>query len=569
MKLFKAGPLTIGYENGFLRRIAYGESEVLRMIYFALRDHNWNTLNSQVENEVIVVNADDFEITYDCFHLDGGVTVMEWRGRIRGNSDGSIIFEIRGAARETFKKNRAGFCVLHPLDNAGRDCTIVHEDGSRTTGPFPRNVAAENPFKSIVSMSWERAGVPFALEFEGDVFETEDQRNWGDASFKTFCTPLAKPFPVELRRGEKVFQRITFKPLAKLKPIAGKPLSVTLLDIDVKSVLPLMGVAESTESAHLPEAAISRLQALKFKHYRIDVYPSGEDWVARFSSAYENGYALGCPLEVALHLTKNFREELEAFSVVCQQSKVRLRKVLLLRAGGLVSGQDSINEIPGLKEALPNVLFGAGTNYNFNEINNNRFHGENADFISFAVDPQEHAFDDLTILENIGAVEHLVKSAKAIYGEQKPVHISPLTLRKRFNPYATNPADLFIEESRKADPRQKEVFAALWTFGSICNFTLGGASAITFFQTIGKQGILSQTGEPYPVYEILKEFAPFQGKPVRALQSSDPLSVQGIILDEKILALVNLTQERKTVQWQDIEITLKPQEMKFHALDRA
>ena len=35
----------------------------------------------------------------------------------------------------------------------------------------------------------------------------EDQRNWTDASFKTYSTPLELPFPVELSAGEQIRQR--------------------------------------------------------------------------------------------------------------------------------------------------------------------------------------------------------------------------------------------------------------------------------------------------------------------------------------------------------------------------
>lgn len=569
MKFLKAGPLVVGYENGFLRRIRYGESEIIRMIYLALRDRNWNTLNSRIENEIITVSPEAFEISYDCVHLDGGVAVMEWKGHIKGNKDGSVFFEIRGTAKENFKKNRAGFCVLHPLETIGHACTLVHPDGTQTTRAFPEKVAAENPFKNIQSMSWDRAGIPFSLQFEGDVFETEDQRNWGDASFKTFCTPLDKPFPVELKKGETVFQRVTFKPAAGLQPATAKSPTVRLQDGSSENRLPSLGIAASSETSAFPENTIRLLSEIRFRHYRIEVQPAVGNWVTRFSEAYEAGYALGIPLEIALHLTGNFREELESFVVLCQQNKVRLRKVLLLQANGLVTSQDSIDEIPALKTALPGVLFGAGTNHNFNEINKNHFKVDGTDFISFAVDPQEHAFDNLTILENTGALGDLVKSAKAIYGAEMPVHISPLALRKRFNPYATNPADMHIEESLKGDPRQKEVFGAVWTVGSICNLTAGGASAVTFFQTIGHQGILSHSGEPYPVYEVLKGFAPFQGKPVVALKSSDPLEIQGMVLDGKMLALVNLTDAHKTAQWHNAEISLGPHEIKFQALNRA
>ena len=46
------------------------------------------------------------------------------------------------------------------------------------------------------------------LTMRGDIFEMEDQRNWSDASFKTYCTPLALPFPVEIDAGTAVTQEV-------------------------------------------------------------------------------------------------------------------------------------------------------------------------------------------------------------------------------------------------------------------------------------------------------------------------------------------------------------------------
>jgi len=569
MKILQAGPIRVGYENGFLRRISYSEKEVLRMIYFALRDHNWNTLSGPIENENIAIRDKGFEIIYDCFNLDGGVTVMEWNGKITGKPDGTIIFEIQGKAREDFKKNRAGFCVLHPLNIIGLDCAITHPDGTEATHSFPVEVAPENPFKNIQSMRWKTADIPFSLSFEGDIFETEDQRNWSDASFKTFCTPLDKPFPVELKRGDKVFQRITFKPQDSLPPAKTGSSYVTLRDTGIRSFFPALGIAASTEIRDLPANAISLLKELKLKHYRVEVYPGKEDWVTDFSHHCESGYALGLPLEVVLHLTDGYLEEIESFVVLCQQNRVNLRKVLLLQDNALVTGQHLVDQVSGLKEVFPKVLFGAGTDYNFNEINKDHFIRKDLDYISFSIDPQEHASDDLTILENTETQEHLVKSAKSIYGVDMPVHISPLVLKKRYNPYATNPADLFLDESEKTDARQKEIFAAIWTFGSLCSLSKGGAAAITFFQTIGNQGVMSTEANPYPVYHALKSFSVFQGKPVNILESSDPLAVQGILLNDKILALVNLTQQEKSVHIHDKEFTLAPREMKFETLHRA
>jgi hypothetical protein len=560
--------MTILYENGFLRRVMFGRVEVLRMIYFALRDHNWNTLVHRIENEKILVDTGSFQISYDCQHMEGGVPIMDWQVKIEGKNDGIVVFEIQGTMMETFRKNRAGFCVLHPLNILGEACEIRHSDGTTSSHRFPVEVSPDNPFKHIESMSWKIGGNLFTLDFEGDLFETEDQRNWGDASFKTFCTPLDKPFPVELKKGEQVFQRIRFRPAVSAPSPRGISDVITLSDVGVRAVLPLLGIGASTEISRLSDAHIASLRALRLGHYRIDLYPASDDFALRFSNEYETAYGTGIPLEVALHLTENFPEEMEAFMVLCQQNKVRLKKVLLLSTNGVVTRQPIVDQLLPLKGTFPRVLFGAGTNYNFNEVNKNRFNPSNIDYISFSADPQEHATDDLTILENSEALEHLVKSAKSIYGGM-PVHLSPLTLRRRFNPSATNPADLFIDEQSKADPRQQTALAAAWTFGSIRSLAKGEAASVTLFQTAGKQGILSADGVPYPVYEVIKGLSAHQGRSVRILESSDPLRVVSMLLDEKILSIANLGLEATSVRWNDREWKLAPWEVRFEKLDRS
>lgn len=569
MKILHAGPITAGYENGFLRRLKYGGTEVLRMVYFALRDHNWNTISSSISNEAFRIDDDAFEITYDCTNIHDGIDIIRWKGRIEGSADGTIVFEIHGDVQQDFKKNRAGFCILHPLDIAGTECTIIHPDDTKTVLEFPVNVAPDDPFKNIRSMVWRSADVRYSMLFEGDVFETEDQRNWCDASYKTFCTPLDKPFPVLMKRGERIFQRVTFRPEGILQAAGAAPGHVTLRDVGKTSMLPVIGVAESTEVQDLSDEVIHLVKALKLKHYRTDVYPGGQHWVTDFSHSCVKAFDLGLPLEVVLHLTDNYLEELEAFTVICLQNRVRLRKILLLQANALVTGQHLIDQVGRFKANFPRVVIGAGTNYNFNEINKHHFSAAGLDYISFSMDPQEHATDDLTIFENLEAQGHLVKSAKGIYGDNMPVHISPVTLRKRYNPYATNPADLYLPEAMKADPRQKEQFAAIWTFGSLCSLSRGGAAAVTYYQTTGYQGLISKEGTPYPVYETLRRFAPYQGKTVSLPESSDQHAVQAIILDEKELGMINLTAENRLVLFQDKQYDLPPFGMRFFPLNRA
>src|SRR5699024_8620095 len=82
--------------------------------------------------------------------------------------------------------NRAGLVVLHPPALAGSELTVVHSSGDTTHTRFPSDIAPHQPAVDIVSL--ESRGVRVA--FEGDTFEMEDQRNWTDASYKTYSRPL-------------------------------------------------------------------------------------------------------------------------------------------------------------------------------------------------------------------------------------------------------------------------------------------------------------------------------------------------------------------------------------------
>jgi hypothetical protein len=538
------------------------------MIYFALRDENWNTFENHVHNEGISVDEESFDIRYDCFNERAGIRLMEWRVRIAGNRDGSIVYTLHGTAKKNFLKNRAGFCVLHPLAFAGGECVILHPDGTTSRSKFPVHVAPENPFQDISGMEWNVADLRFKLAFAGEVFETEDQRNWADASYKTFCTPLKKPFPVELREADYIFQQITLSPLQTIASSPSKKPFISLQRTGIHSNVPSLGIGASTDNGTLTAAAVSALRALNLRHYRVEVHPSKDTWVRDFSRDCEDAYALNLPLEVALHTGAKFEGEIESFLVLCLQNKVRLRKVLLLEDNALVTGQAVIALAARFKEAVPGVLIGGGTNFNFNELNKNRLKAGGLDFVSFSIDPQEHAVDDLTILENAEAHEHLVKSAKNAFGESVAIHISPVTLKKRFNPYATDPAARILSETAKRDLRQKEDLAAIWTFASICSLVRGGASSVTYYQTVGPQGLLTGNGDPYPVYEVLKLFSPFQRATVEVLNSSKHLSVQGLVLDGSILAVVNMTHERQEVHVDSECFTLASREIRLEKLHR-
>ena len=123
----RAGPLSMVFESGDLRYIRFDDHEILRRIYVAIRDHNWDTILPQLSNVRIDREDDAFRITYDVENKQSDVDFF-WRGTITGDANGTITFSMDGEARSTFRRNRIGFCVLHPMSCAGVPCRIEKVD---------------------------------------------------------------------------------------------------------------------------------------------------------------------------------------------------------------------------------------------------------------------------------------------------------------------------------------------------------------------------------------------------------------------------------------------------------
>ncbi len=569
--ILKAGVFSIRYENGFLRHISYGDLEAVRMIYMALRDQNWTTFEPIIENEKVDRQHDNFTIQYDCYHELKGERIFHWQVTITGSADSVITFEIKGEALADVLKNRAGLCILHPIKStAGQPCELIHTNGEQIKKTFPVFISAENPFKDLKSFRWRCHYDWFVLRFEGDAFETEDQRNWSDASYKTFCTPLDKPFPVQLKAGDKVHQKVIFQAESDLLPIVPdltKP--VEIIALAQQSRLPFIGIAASTETETLSEENIQALRDLKLNHYRIEVQPSQPFWEDKFSIDCNQAELLKLPLEIALHISDS--DEFASFYKTFSKIQPEVQRIILLTVNQPGTAQALLDKIESFQKVLPPIQIGAGTDYNFRELNCNRFSAEHLDFISYSIDPQEHAIDDLTVIENIQAQADTVRSAREMYGESKDIHVSSLTLKRRFNPAATVSKDKILTNEQKTDSRLQTPFGAAFTLGSIKSMATAEARSVTLYQTVGTQGILSESGHKYPVYHVLKEILSAGKTVVVHTESSQPILCDALLLNEGQsfkLMLVNYSSEAQEVIFTKDRYALAPLEIRVVDIGR-
>jgi hypothetical protein len=483
MKL-RAGELSMHYENGFLRWVTAGGNEVLRMVYFAVRDQEWNTVDGRIFNEKSERTEKGFIVSYEMFFEKNDIKI-KWNAIIKGDPDNRIVFEIKGKALSTFKKNRIGFCVLHPIKECeGKSVWIQHGNGNLEEGIFPINISPQQPFKDIAAMQWLlNNDSKVMVNFEGDIFETEDHRNWTDNNYKTYSTPLDMPFPVTINEGDEIHQKIIIKvdgPFAKKE----NKNYVEIVVEENKLPIPTIGVGRASERDENYHEALKVLSTVGFSHYRVDLKLSDLDWQQTLKDCFKEAVLLKTKLEIALFINLSTINKIPAFIDVVKVKK-DIQQIILLEENERCINNKLLNEVLSrLRPQLPGILIGAGTDMYFAELNRSQLDASVIDFVSYSINPQVHAFDDSSIMENESAQGATALSAKQKFN--RPVHISPITLRMRYNAEATKAVSGNLP---RVDRRQSECFNATWTLASLKSLIENGASSITYFETIGKRGI--------------------------------------------------------------------------------
>lgn len=541
------GDLTVTIDGIDLRDIRWHRHEAVRRIYPVFQDRNWTNRPFRIETQQVSEGADSVTLvatgtgSFDAEPL-------RWRVEADIRSTG-IVYRFSAEASSSFLRNRLGMCVLHPMSAAGALVSVEHVDGTVEAGELPTNISAFQPFIDLRAVTHELPnGGQANVRLLGETYEMEDHRNWTDASFKTYCTPITLPFPVEVAQGDRIEQtvEVSFTGGSSAAEAVDAPIEINV--DETLTELPGLGVCLSADDLAKQDAQLLDLSALQLDHLRVDIDPTSPTSVTTLTRASGIATALGAALHVAA--TCSGPSDLATLADIPAEVIAPIRTLYVLSSADKVTPDTWSTEVPDiLGESWSGVLLGGGTDLYFTELNREPPDPLAFDAFNFSLNPQVHAFDDRTLIQNTMTQQVVAEQAPPLTDPAR-LSVSPISLRPRFNPNATDPASDVSNTDlpNDVDARQQTYFAANWTAMSIKYLAAAGTvDTATYFETFGWKG-LGEPDEPFPVWQVFASLAEMTH--AQRCTSSDPESVDALIArnaDQRIALVANWTADEQTI----------------------
>lgn len=557
-RLLRSGKLTAELEAGNLRYIRFDGAEVLRAISFIVRDKDWGTYNPVISNLQIEETDNRFLVTFSAVTSDPDQS-FSYSARIEGREDGTLIFTGRGSSQTGFLTNRTGFVVLHPIDGiSGTPVQITHTDGRVVASEFPDLINPTQPMSDLRMLAHTTpTGLAVETLMQGDTYEMEDQRNWTDASYKTYVRPLALPWPYRLEPGEVVDQTVTVKIRGVVPSRAGQTKAPLVVGAPIGLVPPL-GLGLRPENTAQAVAYASTIRSLGATYLMLHHDPrSGHD-AATLRAQLDVARAVAAEpwLEAVIAATETdaAMAEVAALGDLARSMGDPFRTVLVSPAPDLKCtlpgsvwppAPDAARLYASTRKAFPNARIGGGMFSYFTELNRKRPPATTLDLISFTTSPMVHAGDDRSVMETHEAHRAIIASVSAVTAGTSWA-VGPSAIGVRDNPYGaaakSNPQNI-RQAMNWNDPRQRGLLGAVWNLGYFADFAIGGASAVALGAPVGPFGVVSVPtdfpqpwydgkGGLYPVFHILRGLSRLQGGTLRELPFASASGLTGCAVEK-------------------------------------
>ncbi len=389
-----------------LRYVCWDDDEVVRRLYFAVRDPDWATIPPEAVEPVPVEAGLGWRAR---FALPRGGELRAG-ARLRLAPD-SLTCEVEVLATSDVLYNRIGWCVLLPPTLAGSPVRYLTAAGevAETLSPLvaPQPLGPTGPQPALgpfTAFGWTQGDHGYELAFTGDEFELEDQRNWTDASFKIYSTPLALPRPHRLAAGQSLTQTVTLRRTA-LGSVAPRPAA--------PPVSRPVGAHRTRLSALLRDASDADLRVLAslgVEALRIEAHPDEPGFLERAAHRLSQAERAGFARELTL-----WCDALTPWDDVRRLVDLHRPDLVLILPADARGGTATEYTGPELAalaaRELGDVGLAGGTPFNLCELQ--RHDLAHLPTLTCTLTPTVHAVDTLSVLETSEALPDVVTTLRA------------------------------------------------------------------------------------------------------------------------------------------------------------
>lgn len=548
LKCARLGQVELLLGDGAVRGLYFGGVEVLRGVDYPVRDADWNTFDAETLVEELHQTASSLSFRRQ-FRTGGGKLIGNFS--IDCSDNGIVDFSFDLEVLEDMEVNRAGFVILHPATFARSPVQVTHGNGRVTDGVFPSRISAGQPFFDIAAISQSVNGVFADLKFEGEVFEMEDQRNWSDASYKTYCRPLGWERPYVVTAGTRIQQFIHIAMSAQGQAQLGS--RSTSLGSGELTGRPVPEIALALQDGW--QGASAALEALVDVPVLLHIDLDDDLWAVRLQSLLQSLSVHAPDLEVVVpdDPAESLARLRQLHAALDEASKLPKRITVLPAAylfshqpdGEWPTGLSPVDAAEMARGIFANCLIGGGVLTNFTELNRCPAAATAGDFVTHSTTAIVHAADDRSVMQSLEALPQIFSSAETL-GEGRPYRLGLVSIGMRSNPYG---ACVAVNEARVRrpmamdDPRQRGLFAAAYMVGAVAATQASIVECMALAAPTGPFGLADEQAV-FPAYHAFLGLKCLSGFDRRTLDTPDwcaGVAARAGELEGMVLA--NLTSE--------------------------
>jgi hypothetical protein len=438
-----------------LDAVRFRGERVATRVFFSVRDQLWGSPTIRLRYSGAPTDAGGLTI-------DGSVDdyPLELHGSVRVHDDElRIAFDVLATA--DVEVTRAGPCILSDPRDLDPGFVASGPDGKRDVARADR-ILLERIATRFDRLDLTLAGCRVTIELTGDLFEMEDQRNWGDATFKSYCPPLGDPQAFLLRAGERRRYGITFTAVpteSRDRPHAPSTGS-SVRELVTGDAVPMPGLGLRHSGGELSDDTLAVLTRIRPDYLHLLADLGSPHWRDELDADLRAAEQLGSDAVI----TVDAPGDGDPLRNLARLADGRAGTVLLFDRGTSTTS----DELAATKAFEgTGIRVGGGTRSSFASLNAVGRVPDALRVIAVPLAVASHNDDLRAIASSIDSFAAIVRDSRRIAGDRELL-VGPVSFRPTFDSWG--PADR-VHDPRgdwtSTSRRDGTAFAAAWTVAAV------------------------------------------------------------------------------------------------------